>query len=391
MRKLLLTLVLTFSFACLIAQPLAISTELTENGQVELIQWDGDGFNCVSSEMPMMYTWSIYTNQHRRLFSKWREKRRVKKYNNEEVVYWENGQEPEASKLDGLVFTPARNASWGIFPYWVNLGFSDSDTSIHWQYQEYTTQTFNCRGGAYYNTYFYTSKMGKNSLPDSIFYGSVYRIDTVSKKDTSSCWEYFYNDQEQLTKIVVGDMTQRSYQPAFNRSILLFEYTAKSQLKRIIGLSDTLNYDSYPLTDSLFGFLKKGFYLSDDEEDDLIDSIQYQKDGPEISFLLEYEYQDSLLIGSWIWSKDWSNFLHDSIAYNSNGKVISINHLAEVNDIRGTLFNYDSNGRLTSYQEYFTNMEDNELKREFYEQVNLKYIRRKDIPQEEDSSTSSDQ
>lgn len=82
MRKLLLTLVLTFSFACLIAQPLAISTELTENGQVELIQWDGDGFNCVSSEMPMMYTWSIYTNQHRRLFSKWREKRRVKKYNN---------------------------------------------------------------------------------------------------------------------------------------------------------------------------------------------------------------------------------------------------------------------------------------------------------------------
>ena len=71
--------------------------------------------------------------------------------------------------------------------------------------------------------------------------------------------------------------------------------------------------------------------------------------------------------------------------------MISINHLAEVNDIRGTLFNYDSNGRLTSYQEYFTNMEDNELKREFYEQVNLKYIRRKDIPQEEDSSTSSDQ
>ena len=62
MRKLLLTLVLTFSFACLIAQPLAISTELTENGQVELIQWDGDGFNFVSSEMPMMCTRSNETN-----------------------------------------------------------------------------------------------------------------------------------------------------------------------------------------------------------------------------------------------------------------------------------------------------------------------------------------
>lgn len=151
------------------------------------------------------------------------------------------------------------------------------------------------------------------------------------------CWEYFYNDQNQLTKIVIGDMIYRSYDQAFNRCILLFEYTAKSKLKRIIGISDTLNYDSFPWGDSLIGLVKKGFYLSDDDEEALIDSIQYQKDGPEISFLLEYEYQDSLLKSSWIWSKYWSNFMHDSIAYNSNGKVISIEHLEEVNDARGTL------------------------------------------------------
>jgi hypothetical protein len=66
--------------------------------------------------------------------------------------------------------------------------------------------------------------------------------------------------------------------------------------------------------------------------------------------------------------------------------VISIDHLAEVNDARGTLFNYDIHGRLASYQEYFTNMENNELKREYFEQVNLKYIRRKDIPVDEPSS-----
>jgi hypothetical protein len=78
--------------------------------------------------------------------------------------------------------------------------------------------------------------------------------------------------------------------------------------------------------------------------------------------------------------------MHDSISYNSNRKVISIDHLAEVNDARGTLFNYDTQGRLTSYQEYFTNMENNELKREYSEQVNLKYIRRKDIPVDEPSS-----
>ena len=132
--------------------------------------------------------------------------------------------------------------------------------------------------------------------------------------------------------------------------------------------------------------MKKGFYLPDEEESDLIEAIQYQPDGPEVTFLLEYEYQDSLLKSSWIWSKDWSNFIHDSIVYNGNGKVISIDHLAAVDDRRGTLFNYDTQGRLTSYQEYFTNMENNELKREYFEQVNLKYIRRKDIPIDERSS-----
>ena len=143
---------------------------------------------------------------------------------------------------------------------------------------------------------------------------------------------------------------------------------------------------NFPFGDSLISQVKKGFYLPDEEESDLINAIQYQTDGPEISFLLEYEYQDSVLIGSWIWSKDWSNFLHDSIAYNASGKVISIDHLAEVDDRRGTLFNYDTQGRLTSYQEYFTNMENNELKREYFEPVNLKYIRRKDIPVDEPSS-----
>ncbi len=391
MNKLLLVLVFTFPFACLTAQTLAISTELSENGQVEVKQWDGDGVIWVSFDLPMMVTFTICTVPQKGLFPKWREKRRVKQYNKEEIVFWENGQEPEVRPLEGLVFTPTKNAVWGMFPFmWGGFNYYNNDSTEKWQCQEYTTQSYNCRGGAYYNTYFYSAHKGKNELIDSIYYGSVYRVDTVSKKDTSSCWEYFYNDQNQLTKIVVGDMTQRSYQSAFNRSILLFEYTAKSQLHRIIGLSDTLNYDSFPLIDSLISQVKKGFYLPDEEESDLIEEIQYQPDGPEVNFLLEYEYQDSLLIGAWYWSKDWSNFLHDSIAYNSNGKVISINHLESVNDIHGTLFNYDTNGRLTSYQEYFTNMENNVLQREYFEQVNLKYIRRKDIPQEETSTSDSE-
>jgi len=383
-QRLLLFLVFTLPFVCLSAQPVAISTELTENGQVELIHWDGDGFSCLSSEMPMSLT--FFYSPPKWFFPKWKEKRRQKRYNKEEIVFWDNGQEPEVPKLEGLVFTPARNASWGMFPYWSGFNIFYIDSTQKWNCQEYTTQTYNCRGGVYYNTYFYSTKHGKNSLPDSIFSGSVYRIDTISKKDTASCWEYFYNEQDQLTKIVVGDLTQRSYQPAFYSSILLFEYTASSQLKRIIGLSDTLNYDSFPFGDSLISQVKKGFYLSDDEESDLMKAIQYQPDGPEISFLLEYEYQDSVLIGSWIWSKDWLNFLHDSIAYNASGKVISIDHLAAVDDRRGTLFNYDTQGRLTSYQEYFTNMENNELKPEYFEPVTLKYIRRKDILVDEPSS-----
>ena len=384
MQRLLLFLFFTFPLVSLYAQPLAITTELTDNGQVELIQWDGDGFSCLSSEMPMSLT--FFYSPPKWFFPKWKEKRRQTRYNKEEIVFWDNGQEPEVPKLEGLVFTPARNASWGMFPYWSGFNIFNIDSTQKWNYQEYTTQTYNCRGGAYYNTYFYSTKHGKNSLPDSIFSGSVYRIDTVSKKDTASCWEYFYNEQDQLTKIVVGDLTQRSYQPAFYRPILLFEYTASSQLKRIIGLSDTMDYNSFPLGDSLISQVKKGFYLPDEEESDLIEAIQYQPDGPEVTFLLEYEYQDSLLKSSWIWSKDWSNFIHDSIVYNGNGKVISIDHLAAVDDRRGTLFNYDTQGRLTSYQEYFTNMENNELKREYFEQVNLKYIRRKDIPIDERSS-----
>jgi hypothetical protein len=386
-RRIILVLVFAFSFVSLYAQPLAITTELTENGQVEVQQWDGDGVMWVSFNLPMMVNFTISYFPQKGLFPKWREKRRVKQFNKEEIVYWENGQEPEETPLEGLVFTPAKNATWGSFPFmWGGFNYYNNDSTEKWNSQEYTTQSYNCRGGAYYNTYFYSARKGENGMIDSIFSGSVYRIDTISKKDTSSCWEYFYNDQNQLTKIVVGDLTQRSYQPAFNRSILLFEYTAKSQLKRIIGLSDTLNYDSFPLSDSLISLVKKGFYLPDEEESDLIKAIQYQPDGPEVTFLLEYEYQDSLLKSSWIWSKDWSNFLHDSIAYNASGKVISIDHLAEVNDARGTLFQYNSDGKLASYQEYFTNMENNELKREYFEQVNLKYIRRKDIPVDEPSS-----
>ena len=386
-QRLILFLVFTLPFVCLSAQPLAITTELTENGQVEVQQWDGDGVMWVSFNLPMMITYTIYNIPQKGLFPKWREKRRVKKYNKEEIVFWENGQEPEETPLEGLVFTPAENATWGTFPFmWGGLNYYNNDSTEKWNCQEYTTQSYNCRGGAYYNTYFYSAHKEKNELVDSIFSGSVYRIDTISKKDTASCWEYFYNDKNQLTKIVVGDMIYRSVDQAFNRSILLFEYTASSQLKRIIGLSDTLNYDTFPLGDSLISQVKKGFYLPDEDESDLINAIQYQPDGPEVTFLLEYEYQDSLLKSSWIWSKDWSNFLHDSIAYNASGKVISIEHFAEVDDRRGTLFNYDTHGRLTSYQEYFTNLENNELKREYFEQVNLKYIRRKDIPVDDPSS-----
>jgi hypothetical protein len=366
---------------------LAITTELTNNGQVEVQQWDGDGVMWVSFNLPMMVTYNIYTLPKKGLFPKWREKRRLKQYHKEEIIFWEDGQEPEETPLDGLVFTPAKNATWGTFPFmWGGFNYYNNDSTEMWNCQEYTTQSYNCRGGAYYNSYFYSAHKGKNQLVDSIYSGSVYRIDTISKKDTASCWEYFYNDQNQLTKIVVGDMIYRSYDQAFNRSILLFEYTASSQLKRIIGLSDTLNYDTFPLGDSLISQVKKGFYLPDEEESDLINAIQYQPDGPEVTFLLEYEYQDSLLKSSWIWSKDWSNFMHDSIVYNASGKVISIEHFAEVDDRRGTLFNYDTQGRLTSYQEYFTNMENNELKREYFEPVNLKYIRRKDIPVDEPSS-----
>ena len=386
-QRLILFLVFTLPFVCLSAQPLAITTELTQNGQVEVQQWDGDGVMWVSFNLPMMVTFNIYTLPKKELFPKWREKRRLKQYKKEEIIFWENGQEPEETPLDGLVFTPAKNATWGTFPFmWGGLNYYNNDSTEMWNCQEYTTQSYNCRGGAYYNSYFYSAHKGKNQLVDSIFSGSVYRIDTISKKDTASCWEYFYNDKNQLTKIVVGDMIYRSYDQAFNRSILLFEYTTSSQLKRIIGLSDTLNYDTFPLGDSLISQVKKGFYLPDEEESDLINAIQYQPDGPEVTFLLEYEYQDSLLKSSWIWSKDWSNFMHDSIAYNASGKVISIDHLAEVDDRRGTLFNYDTQGRLTSYQEYFTNMENNELKREYFEQVKLKYIRRKDIPVDEPSS-----
>jgi hypothetical protein len=386
-HRLILFLVFTLPLLSLSAQPVAISTELTENGQVEVQQWDGDGVMWVSFNLPMMVTFNIYTLPKKGLFPKWREKRRLKQYKKEEIIFWENGQEPEETPLDGLVFTPAKNATWGTFPFmWGGLNYYNNDSTEMWNCQEYTTQSYNCRGGAYYNSYFYSAHKGKNQLVDSIFSGSVYRIDTISKKDTASCWEYFYNDKNQLTKIVVGDMIYRSYDQAFNRSILLFEYTASSQLKRIIGLSDTLNYDTFPLGDSLISQVKKGFYLPDEEESDLINAIQYQPDGPEVTFLLEYEYQDSLLKSSWIWSKDWSNFLHDSIAYNASRKVISIEHFAEVDDRRGTLFNYDTHGRLTSYQGYFTNLENNELNREYFEQVNLKYIRRKDIPVDEPSS-----
>lgn len=384
-QRLILFLVFTLPFVCLSAQPLVISTELTENGQVELIHWDGDGFSCLSSEMPMSLT--FFYSPPKWFFPKWKEKRRQKGYNKEEIIFWENGQEPEVPKLEGLVFTPARNASWGMFPYWSGFNIFSIDSTQKWNCQVYTTQTYNCRGGVYYNTYFYSTKHGKNSLPDSIFSGSVYRIDTISKKDTVSCWEYFYNEQDQLTKIVVGDLTQRSYQPAFYRSILLFEYTASSKLKRIIGLSDTMNYDSFPLGDSLISQVKKGFYLPDEEESDLIKAIQYQPDGPEVTFLLEYEYQDSVLIGSWIWSKDWSNFMHDSIAYTSDKKVNAIYHMSEVYEASGTNFTYNEKGKVASYQHFYANKENNAWKIESADEaVVLKYIRRKDIPVDEPSS-----
>ena len=388
MQRLLLFLFFTFTLVSLYAQPLAITTELTENGQVEVQQWDGDGVMWVSFNLPMMITYTVYTLPQKGLFPKWREKRRLKQYNKEEIVFWENGQEPEETPLEGLVFTPAENATWGTFPFmWGGFNYYNNDSTEKWNCQEYTTQSYNCRGGAYYNTYFYSAHKEKNELVDSIFSGSVYRIDTISKKDTASCWEYFYNGKNQLTKIVVGDMTQRSYQPAFNRSILLFEYTASSQLKRIIGLSDTLNYDSFPLGDSLISQVKKGFYLPDEEESDLIKAIQYQPDGPEVTFLLEYEYQDSLLKSSWIWSKDWSNFIHDSIAYTSDKKVNAIYHMSEVYEASGTNFTFNEKGKVASYQHFYANKENNAWKIESADEaVVLKYIRRKDIPVDEPSS-----
>jgi len=387
-RRLILVLGFTFPFASLYAQPLAITTELTENGQVELKQWDGDGVMWVSFDLPMMITYTICTIPQKGLFPKWREKRRVKKYNNEEIVFWEDGQEPEVTPLEGLLFTPVKNAEWGTFPYmWGGFNYYYNDSTVKWHCQEYSTQSYNCRGGVYYNTYFYSAHKGKNDLVDSIYSGSVYRIDTVSKKDTSSCWEYFYKDQNQLTKIVIGDMTQRSYQPAFNRSILLFEYTASSQLKRIIGLTDTLNYDAFPIGDSLISQVMKGFYLPDEEESELIKTIQYQPHGPEVNFLLEYEYKDSLLIGSWIWSKDWSNFMHDSVAYTADKKVSAMYHMSEKYVARGTNFIYNEKGKVSSYQHFYANRENNKWKLESADEaVNLKYICRKDIAVDEPSS-----
>ncbi|MFM2286040.1 MAG: hypothetical protein RLZZ543_1537 [Bacteroidota bacterium] len=393
MQRILLALFLTFSFARLFAQPLAISTELNELGQVDVKQWDGDGVMWVSFDLPMMVTYTICTLPQKGLFHKWREKRRVKKYYKEEIVFWENGQEPEVTSLEGLEFTPARNAQWGMFPFMLGgFNYYANDSSEKWHSQEYTTQSYNCRGGVYYNTYFYSAHKGKNELVDSVFSGSVYRIDTVSKKDTSSCWEYFYRDQNLLTKIVAGDMSQRSYQPAFNRSILLFEYTTTSQLKRIIGLTDTLDYTSFPLGDSLISQVKKGFYLPDEEESDLIKAIQYQPDGPEVNFLLEYEYNDSLLTGAWYWSKDWSNFMHDSVAYTADRKVSAIFHMSEKYDARGTNFAYNEKGKVASYQHFYAIKENNAWKLESADEaVVLKYIRRKDIPQDEDSNSSSDE
>jgi hypothetical protein len=388
MQRFLLFLFFTFPLVSLYSQPLAITTELTENGQVEVQQWDGDGVMWVSFNLPMMITYTVYTLPQKGLFPKWREKRRLKQYNKEEIIYWDNGQEPEETPLEGLVFTPAENAAWGTFPFmWGGFNYYNNDSTEKWNCQEYTTQSYNCRGGAYYNTYFYSAHKEKNELVDSIFSGSVYRIDTISKKDTASCWEYFYNVQNQLTKIVVGDMIYRSYDQAFNRSILLFEYTASSKLKRIIGLSDTLNYDSFTLGDSLIAEVKKGFYLPDEEESDLIKAIQYQPDGPEVTFLLEYEYQDSLLKSSWIWSKDWSNFMHDSIAYTSDKKVNSIYHMSEVYEASGTNFTFNEKGKVASYQYFYANKENNAWKIESADEaVVLKYIRRKDIPVDEPSS-----
>ena len=94
MQRLLLFLGFTFPLVSLYAQPLAITTELTETGQVEVQQWDGDGVMWVSFNLPMMITYTVYTLPQKGLFPKWREKRRLKQYNKEEIIYWDNGQEP---------------------------------------------------------------------------------------------------------------------------------------------------------------------------------------------------------------------------------------------------------------------------------------------------------
>ena len=377
------TLILLFFAMLLNAQPIAVSYTLSETGDVVLEQWDGDGYLWVSSFIPSLNIFYLVQGESG-IWAKWKEKRRIRAYNKEEVLVWENGQEPSYEPLEGIDYSPVKNASWGFYPYWLWGGnfYSQADSTSNWFEQEFTTQTYNCRGGAYYNTYFCASHQGENLLPDSIFFGSVYKVDTVTHRDTSQCWEYFYRDQNQLTKIVEGDMTQRSYQPAYNRSILLFDYSASSQLKRIIGLTDTLNYDAFPLGDSLISLVKSGFYLSDEDESERIRAIQYQAEGPEVNFLLEYEYKDSLLTDAWYWSKQWSNFQHDSIVYTSQGKVSALFHLLEPTEASGTAFIYNEKGKLSAYQAFRSYKEENAWRMEYEEEVPLKYMRRKDIPQE---------
>jgi hypothetical protein len=348
MKGPLLFLGLLVNLGCsIVAQPVSIGLSILETGKPEVSAWSSDPFNAFSNEGAPSGSF-IYTFPEMSRAAKRKQKRAQKAYDNEEVIYTDDGELPIFQKTEGLAFSPfaAAQNTMSSFGFFMPFGLQSSINT--WQEHNYTVRGYNCNGSDWYSSYYIKYRSNEQDYLDSAIWGSTYvKGDSVVKND-KSLWKYWYNDDNQFTRIEIRSLEYpEEVGPHQLRTILQFNYNKDQQLEYIITFTDTIDNAFVKNHEEIANSIGATFYKNNDSIRALIRRLEYPEKGQAILGLIRYKYHDSKLLESITYSNAWSAITKDSLVY-QNEKLSEMHHFLDNETRHIYSINYNAKGRVAS-------------------------------------------
>jgi len=301
------------------AQPVSISLDISESGNIEIEPFYVDG---ISSFGGTGFTGNFSAFYQLGNISKRKIRSQQERYDRQIIIDSDSIESTELSKTKGLVFSPfyiaAASSSMAFF---MPMAFmSAPDSGKVWNTYNYSTTNYNCNGESSISSYFIRYKLNQNSLPDSIYWGSAYPSkDIGSIEKPKTLWRYWFNENDNFTRIEITDLDYPEYYwPNLLRTIISFNYNVDNQLTRIITFQDTTANSTCNHADLLSKIITKSFYFDHDSINYLIDELSYPGSGQSVLSFIQYEYADKQLISSHTFSSDWAAIMKDSLVYQNN-------------------------------------------------------------------------